>query len=167
MAPERESKEVSLSALEALYRQLYPQYLRVAVGLLGNRESAHDAVQETFARAIRSRSALRDPQSVPVWLWRTLTNVCLDDRRSSAGQGSLSFGVDEDANGRLQDWPEVRAAIAALPARQRAAIFLRHYADLDYETIAEILEIRRGTVAATLHAAHAQLRETLMEVAER
>jgi RNA polymerase sigma factor (sigma-70 family) len=62
------------------------------------------------------------------------------------------------------DWPELRAAVSALPERQRLALFLRHYADLDYEAIAFALGVRRGTVAATLHAAHESLRRTLTEV---
>ncbi len=56
----------------------------------------------------------------------------------------------------------VRAAVAALPERQRWTIFLRYYADLSYEEIAEILEVERGTVAATLHAA----RKALLPVCE-
>jgi RNA polymerase sigma factor (sigma-70 family) len=55
----------------------------------------------------------------------------------------------------------VRAAVAALPERQRLALFLRYYADLDYAAIAAILEIKEGTVGATLHAAHAALRAAL------
>jgi len=51
--------------------------------------------------------------------------------------------------------------LAELPERQREAIFLRYYADLDYEAIAELLGISAGTVAATLHAAHSALRERL------
>ena len=43
-------------------------------------------------------------------------------------------------------------------------LFLRHYADLDYENIAEIVGVERGTVAATLHAAHAKVREAMTEV---
>lgn len=58
----------------------------------------------------------------------------------------------------------MRAAVAALPERQRLALFLRHYADLDYESIAAALGVRRGTVAASLHAAHETLRETLTGV---
>ena len=54
--------------------------------------------------------------------------------------------------------------MAALPERQRLILFLRHYADLDYETIAAAVGIRRGTVAAALHAAHRTLRHALTEV---
>jgi RNA polymerase sigma factor (sigma-70 family) len=55
----------------------------------------------------------------------------------------------------------VRALIAALPERQRLAIFLRYYADLDYRTIGEVLEIEMGTVSATLATAHQSLREAI------
>ena len=55
-------------------------------------------------------------------------------------------------------------ALARLPERQRTAIFLRYYADLDYAAIGEALGIRHGTVAATLNAAHAALRSHLEEV---
>jgi RNA polymerase sigma factor (sigma-70 family) len=51
--------------------------------------------------------------------------------------------------------------VAALPERQRLVLFLRYYADLDYAAIAAILEIKEGTVGATLHAAHASLRQAL------
>ena len=58
---------------------------------------------------------------------------------------------------------ELRTAVAALPERQRLAVFLRHYADLDYAAIAETLEIAPGTVGATLSAAYASLRTSLEE----
>jgi RNA polymerase sigma factor (sigma-70 family) len=58
----------------------------------------------------------------------------------------------------------VRAAVQQLPERQRLVLFLRHYADLDYGSIAVALSISDGTVAATLHAAHARLRQLLAEV---
>jgi RNA polymerase sigma factor (sigma-70 family) len=51
-----------------------------------------------------------------------------------------------------------------LPERQRLALFLRYYADLDYAAIADVLGIRPRTVAATLNAAHTRLRRRLEEV---
>jgi hypothetical protein len=50
------------------------------------------------------------------------------------------------------------------PERQRLAVFLRHYADLDYASIAEALEIAPGTVGATLSAAYSTLRTRLEEI---
>ena len=58
----------------------------------------------------------------------------------------------------------MRAALTLLPERQRIVIFLRYYVDLDYATIAAILEISEGTVAATLHSARAALRRRFEEV---
>jgi RNA polymerase sigma factor (sigma-70 family) len=57
----------------------------------------------------------------------------------------------------------VRAAVAALPERQRLTLFLRYYADLDYDAIAATLGVASGTVGATLNAAHAALRGSLKE----
>jgi len=77
------------------------------------------------------------------------------------------------AEGRQADTPArdavdeprdaVRAAVAALPERQRLALFLRYYADLDYAAIAAALGVRRGTVSATLNHAHKTLRAALDE----
>jgi DNA-directed RNA polymerase specialized sigma24 family protein len=57
----------------------------------------------------------------------------------------------------------VRAAVAALPERQRLTLFLRYYADLDYDAIAATVGVAPGTVGATLNAAHAALRSSLKE----
>jgi RNA polymerase sigma-70 factor (ECF subfamily) len=59
---------------------------------------------------------------------------------------------------------DVRSALSALPERQRVALFLRYYADLDYQSIADVTGVSEGTVGATLHAAHRSLRERLKEV---
>jgi RNA polymerase sigma-70 factor (ECF subfamily) len=153
---------VRISAIEDVYRRRYGAYLRVATAIEKDREAARDAVQEAFARAIRARRSFRGSGPLEAWLWRTLVNVCLDRRR----RGDAAELVDEPParNGHDEDWSELRAAIALLPERQRLVLFLRHYADLDYDAIAAALGIRRGTVAATLHAAHASLRRTLTEV---
>jgi RNA polymerase sigma-70 factor, ECF subfamily len=58
----------------------------------------------------------------------------------------------------------IRRQLRALPERQRLAVFLRYYADLSYDEIAEVLEVRPGTVAASLNAAHRTLRSELAEV---
>jgi DNA-directed RNA polymerase specialized sigma24 family protein len=57
----------------------------------------------------------------------------------------------------------IRSVIAALPERQRLVLFLRYYADLEYEAIAGTLDISPGTVGAALNAAHAALRSSLKE----
>jgi RNA polymerase sigma factor (sigma-70 family) len=155
-------EEASIQAIEDVYRRQYRRFLRVALALTRGRGQADDAVQEAFARAIRMRAGYRGEGTLEGWLWQILVNVCRDAHRRPAELASL----DEPSmlNGQAEEWPELRAAVAALPERQRLVLFLRHYADLDYETIAAVVGVRRGTVAATLHAAHSALRRAMTEV---
>jgi RNA polymerase sigma factor (sigma-70 family) len=152
----------AVGAIEDVYRAGYRRFLRVAIAIVGDEEAARDAVQEAFARALRARRGYRGDGSLEGWLWRTVVNVCRDERRRARPE---PLGEDPPAdNGHAPEWPELRAAVAALPERQRLVLFLRHYADLDHDTIAAALGVARGTVAATLNATHASLRETLTEV---
>ena len=89
-------------------------------------------------------------------------NVCRVEKRHPVTR--LDEIGEPEQNGHAEEWPEVRAAIAALPERQRLVLFLRHYADLDYQNIGEVVGIERGTVAATLHAAHRKVRDAITEV---
>ena len=151
----------SIGEIEMIYRQRYSRFLRVAVAVLGDVERGRDAVHETFVRAIRSLGDFRGEGSLEAWIWRTLVNVCLVEKRH---QTHALDHVPETAPDENAEWPEVRAAIADLPERQRVTLFLRHYADLDYDQISAVLGVARGTVGATLHAAHAKLHDVLGEV---
>lgn len=153
----------SLWEFESLYRCAYPRFLRVAFAITRNEDTAAEAVQEAFARALRSRNAFRGEGSLQAWLWRAVVN---EAKRATVRGSALSLESAEEArsNGVEGSDAATRALIAALPERQRLAIFLRYYADLGYRTIAEVLEIETGSVSATLHAAHASLRAALEEV---
>jgi RNA polymerase sigma factor (sigma-70 family) len=91
------------------------------------------------------------------WLWRAVVN---EAKRVSARPTTVptDVAVEQTANGAAHSDAAVRTLIGSLPERQRHAVFLRYYADLDYRTIADVLEIEVGSVSATLHAAHATLR---------
>lgn len=158
----REERHDPAAELEGLYAQRYTAFLRTALALLGDRERARDAVQEAFARALRALPGFRGDVPLEAWVFTILTNHCRDLRRAD-----LQFTVDRPAEAVANDHPgehaELRAAVAMLPERQRLVLFLRHYADLDYESIGATLGIERGTVAATLHAAHTRLRQMLKE----
>jgi RNA polymerase sigma factor (sigma-70 family) len=157
-------KNASLVGLEHLYRSRYPRFRRLAFALLRNHEDAGEAVQEAFARAVRAEASFRGEGELEAWVWRTLTNLCLDAKRREArrnGAGPIRQDTPEEAGLHA----EVREAVGSLPERQRLVLFLRYYADLPYERIGEVLGIERGTVAATLHAAHASVRQTMKEVA--
>ena len=153
-----------IAAIEQVYRRRYPRFLTLGVAILGDVDWARDAVQEAFLRALRARRDLRRIESLDAWLWRTLVNVCTDERRRPVALPETDETALPEPNGRPADLLEVRAVISLLPERQRLVLFLRHYADLDYESIAQIVGIERGTVAATLHTAHRKVREVLTEV---
>jgi RNA polymerase sigma-70 factor (ECF subfamily) len=153
----------SVSEIEALYRSGYGRFVRVATAVLRDEERAVDAVQEAFATALRDRSRFRGDGPLEAWVWRIVVNCA---RRARARSGGRTEFRDDDLAGeseRVAD-THVREAVARLPERQRLVLFLRYYADLDYASIATTIGIRPGTVAATLHAAHTTLRDSLQEV---
>jgi RNA polymerase sigma factor (sigma-70 family) len=153
---------VSVARLEALYRERYEHFARVAGAIAGDAESGHDAVQLGFASALRHRGSFRDDGPLEAWVWRIVVN---EAKRLARSRVLVAEAADEPvANGAAHDEHGLRPWIAALPERQRAALFLRYYADLPYAQIAEILDMEVGTVSATLSAAHARLRQSFSEV---
>jgi RNA polymerase sigma-70 factor, ECF subfamily len=148
----------SLAELELLYRERYPTFLRVARATIRDDGAAADAVHDAFVQAVRNRRSFRGEGTLEAWVWRMVVNAALKRRRKPV----VAAVPDEAAETRRNGFGDpLRALIAALPERQRLVLFLRHYADLDYAAIAAILEIKEGTVGATLHAAHASLRQAL------
>jgi RNA polymerase sigma-70 factor, ECF subfamily len=148
--------------LEALYRARYRRFLRVATAIVGDEAAGHDAVQEGFARALRSARTFRGEGTVEAWVWQIVVNAA---RRERARAAERPVADAPSTNGHAGDAEErVRAWVAALPERQRLAVFLRYYADLDYRSIAAVLGVEIGTVSATLSSAHAALRRSLEEV---
>ena len=152
----------TIGELEALYRERYRHFLRVASLIVGQPERAHDAVQEGFAAAVRARRSYRRDGPLEAWVWRTVVNAARRLQREPA-----SFRLDErepSENGDALERRAVRTWVAALPERQRLVVYLRYYADLDYRSIAAVLGVEVGTVSATLNAAHRNLRLQSQEV---
>ena len=156
----RPNPGASEAAIEEVYRQRYAAFLRLGYALLGDRERARDAVQEAFAVALRARGSFRGEGSLDGWLWRTFVNVCRQEQRRRLRRADAE-PPEQASNGHEHEWPELRAALAALPEQERLVTFLRYYGDLSQEQISEALGIQRGTVAATLHHAHAKLRNAI------
>jgi RNA polymerase sigma-70 factor (ECF subfamily) len=160
MLPGHRVVRTSLREVERLYRQDYRRFVQVAAAITRDPEAAAEAVQEAFARAIRHRREFRGDAPLEAWIWRVVVNEA--KRLAAARTATAEVPAAEYAtDGLPSENAAVRALIAALPERQRLAIFLRYYADLDYRTIGEVLEIEMGTVSATLAAAHRSLREAI------
>jgi RNA polymerase sigma-70 factor, ECF subfamily len=154
---------VALAELESLYRARFEHFARVASAIAGDGESGRDAVQDAFASAVRRRASFRGIGPVEAWLWRIVVNEAKRLRPGRAW-GSCEELPEPSSNGHAgSDDLGLQALLVSLPDRQRAAIFLRYYADLDYRTIADVLEIEVGTVSASLSAAHTTLRKALRE----
>lgn len=143
---------------------------RVAIAIAGDEQRGCDAVHDAFVLALRSRDQFRGEAPVEAWMWRIVINEARKtrsrDRRVDVTDPSqLDLGEAESSGGD-RDNARVRRLIATLPDQQRTALFLRYYADLDYATIAQALDVKPGTVAATLNAARERLRGQLEEVLE-
>jgi RNA polymerase sigma-70 factor, ECF subfamily len=169
MALRSRGRGLSLDELEAVYRRDGSAFERVAIAITGDEAVGRDAVHDAFVQAIRNRRGFRPEAPPAAWIWRIVVNEARKRRARDARIVPTDPGdLEADAaalNGRA-DRERVRALLAALPERQRLVLFLHHYADLDYATIAQALDIAPGTVGATLAAARRSLRAKLEEVHE-
>jgi len=149
-----------LHELERLYRDRHAHFVRVARAITGDPERAHEAVQDAFADAIRSRRTFRGEAPLEAWVWRAVVNAA----RKAVRRPLVEVGAATDELAPPPVVRELAPAVAALPERQRLVVFLRYYADLDYRTIANALDVEVGTVSATLAAAHRAVKQKLEEV---
>ena len=154
----RLSRGTSIAELERVYRADFLRFVRVATAIAGDEESGADAVHDAFVQAVRGRHSYRGEGPLEAWVWRMVVNAAKKRARPPKEIGHEQPYASENGFG-----DPVRSLIAALPERQRLALFLRYYADLDYDSIAEVLGVTSGTVGATLNAAHTSLRDSLKE----
>ena len=148
------------AAIERLYRQRYTRFRNGVAPVAGSYEAAHDAVQEGFARALRSRRQYASRGSLDACGLRIVLRAALEQRRPG---GELPLDEVEPVFIEDERDLELAAAIRSLPQRRRLIVFLRYFADLPYQTIAEVLGIDQGTVAATIAQAKQALAEILDE----
>lgn len=153
-----------VASVERIYREQLGRFRRVASAVLGDPIAAQDAVQDGFVRALRDRASYRGDAPLEAWVWGCVMNAVRTSARSrKSPPGFSSSEPTEPVRGSDAD-ADLRRLIRELPERQRLALFLRYFADLDYEAIAAVLGIAAGTVAASLHSAHATIRKAVEEV---
>lgn len=148
-------------AIEALYRERYGRFRDVVTTITGDRDSAHDVVQETFARALRKRRSYRGEGSLEAWVWRIALRTAREHARRRPGV-SVNGALRAELVEPLRD-PALAEALRTLPPKRRLIVFLRYFADLSYAQIAELCGVSEGTVGATLAQARAALEEELRE----
>lgn len=155
---------VRTDAIERVYRERYVRFRNGVASISGSQESARDAVQEGFARAVAQRKQFRgDPSArgaLEGWIWRITLRAALE-LRGRAEQGDVGSQlldpvlIDEERD------PELGRALRQLPPKRRLIVFLRYFADLSYAEIAVACGISEGTVAAALAQAREMLRTEL------
>jgi RNA polymerase sigma-70 factor (ECF subfamily) len=155
---------IPLEAIEAVYRTRAGDFFRFALAKTGDPERARDAVQEGFARAIRERATFQGTGPLEAWVARCVLNAALDLNRVFSRIESEPEDVPTDSTASDDSGSVIREAVRQLPQRQRDALFLRYYLDLDYRAIAQALDVEVGTISATLHAARNSLTDALQEV---
>jgi RNA polymerase sigma-70 factor (ECF subfamily) len=137
---------------------------------VGNHEDASDLSQEVFLRAYRGLRRFRGQSSLGTWLYRICVNVCLNRVRQREPQSEPIEGrqhVDTRSASpselmlREERSARVRAAIARLPPRQRAALILRVYHDMTHQEIAGVLGGSGGAAKANVFHALQGLRRLL------
>ena len=139
-------------AVTELFRAHYAGLVRVAVLLVDDDATAEDVVQDAYARLHRRWGRLRDPDAAYAYLRTAVVNGSrsrLRRRRTArayvpphdvAGPSPEAAAIDRE------EYAAVRAALGALPARQREVLVLRYYAALSEAEIADAIGISRGAV---------------------
>lgn len=143
------------------------EYPRLVGGLTlytNDRDLAQELAQEALARACQHWRRVQRMDAPGAWLWRVALNLANRSfarrrrrRHAEAGAAVGSISIDRDGAGVL----DLRAAVAALPKRQRIAVMLRYYADLPVSEVADLMHCREGTVKALTHQGLDRLRRRL------
>jgi RNA polymerase sigma factor (sigma-70 family) len=126
---------VAIPPFESFYVETRDEIWRYLVRLLG-RESAEDAFQETFLRALRGYPKLEHARHLRAWAFTIATRVAVDDRRRRSPAGTVPELAVEDP---LPAYAELDHLAGELPATERAAVVLRYGYDLPYADIAAAL----------------------------
>jgi len=145
---------------------------RLAYRLTGNAHDAEDLTQEVFVRVFRSLHTYT-PGTFEGWLHRITTNLFLDSARRKS---RIRFdALPDDADNRLPSPvvapdaaylnqtfdADIEAALASLSPDFRAAVVLCDVEGLSYEEIADVLDLKMGTVRSRIHRGRAMLRSAL------
>lgn len=155
-------------ALVARYRDRLGRY---AVHMIGDREDAEEALQDSFVRAYRSLARCNDPARFGAWLYGILVNRCRTTGARAARRRQMFVHDAEALNGashpdaveRLEWTDAVERALARLTPDHREAFLLKHVEDLEYEEIAELTGDGVSALKMRVKRAREQLQKFLRE----
>ena len=182
----REAQRGERSAFDALVRRYDQSVLRLALHMLGNEQDAQDVHQEAFLKAYRHLGNFRFECSFYTWLYRIVTNLCLDhlrrrkSRREDAATVIDVHGEEMDLMANVSDTramanpareldrkrmgERIQEALSKLTPRERMVFELKHYQGLKLRTIGQMLNTTEETAKNTLFRATRKLRANLAEL---
>jgi len=182
----RRAQQGDAAAFEELLRNYDRSVLRLAMNLTGSPEDAQDIYQETFLRAYRNIGRFRFECSFYTWIYRIVTNLCLDHLRkkqvrkedapvATDASGEEYSVIDQVADARAGSNPEkdlmrrqlgdrINCALEKLTPRERMVFELKHYHGLKLRTVGEILHTTEETAKNTLFRATQKLRGSLADM---
>ena len=163
------------NAFETLVLEYEKNVYNIALRMTGNSEDAADMTQEAFIKAYNSLQSFRGDSKFSVWLYRIVSNVCLDFLRSKNRRPTVSLSVEdddgEDAQLDVADESQspkllldrkltrdsVRRGLDSLPPDYRQILLLREIQGLSYDEIAQALSLEVGTVKSRIFRARKRL----------
>jgi RNA polymerase sigma-70 factor (ECF subfamily) len=182
----REAQRGNRAAFEELVRHYDQAVLRLAMHLTGSEHEAQDIYQDAFLKAYKSVANFRFECSFYTWIYRIVTNLCLDHLRkkqvrkedapvATDAEGESYDVLDQVADGRSGANPErdlmrrelgtrINQALEKLTPRERMVFELKHYQGLKLRTVGEILNTTEETAKNTLFRATQKLRSTLADM---
>jgi len=182
----REAQRGNRAAFEELVRQYDQAVLRLAIHLTGSQHEAQDIYQEAFLKAYRNVGNFRFECSFYTWIYRIVTNLCLDHLRrkqvrkeeapvATDASGEQYDVLDQVADGRAGANPErdlmsrelagrISRALEKLTPRERMVFELKHYHGLKLRTVGEVLNTTEETAKNTLFRATQKLRGALADM---
>jgi RNA polymerase sigma-70 factor (ECF subfamily) len=181
----REAQGGSQAAFEQLVHTYDRTVLRLAFRLTGSQSDAQDIHQEAFLKVYKKLDGFRFECSFSTWIYRIVTNVCLDHlRRNKARKNIGALEVsDEDLLNQLSDDrpgnnPEqqlldrelgahISKALQRLTPRERMVFDLRHFEGLKLQSVSEILNASEGSIKMTFFRATRKLRLQLGRYTKR
>lgn len=171
----QKAQEGDRKAFEALVALHSRGVYNLALGYTGRHHDAEEIAQTVFVKVWKALPQFRGASAFSTWLYRLTLNACTDHyRRERKRRGDLS--LDDPDLAPIRDAapsPEeiviqreeeaiLRKALAELPEQHRVILILREMDGLDYQEIAQVLELQVGTVKSRLARARRALREKLL-----
>ena len=158
--------------LSILFERHHRRLFGFCLGILGNRDSARDLVQEVFFRLLKYRDSFRPEAPFAPWLYRLARNACIDHLRKSGRERPAEPDLERpdptplvpEEIAKREELQKLQRALGRLPEDKRELLLLARSGTLSYEQIAALLGCSVGALKVRVHRALQLLRETYARV---